>query len=55
MRRAARVTTLFLDVGDVLLTDGWGHLARRRAAKYFKLAWAEMEERHALVFETHEG
>jgi putative hydrolase of the HAD superfamily len=54
MRRAARVTTLFLDVGDVLLTDGWGHLARRRAAKYFKLAWAEMEERHALVFETHE-
>ena len=54
MKRAAPVTTLFLDVGEVLLTDGWDHLARRRAAKHFKLAWAEMEERHALVFETQE-
>ena len=47
-------TTLFLDVGGVLLTNGWDHLARRRAAKYFKLEWAEMEERHRLNFETHE-
>jgi putative hydrolase of the HAD superfamily len=54
MNRAASVTTLFLDVGEVLLTDAWDHLARRRAAKHFKPAWAEMEERHALVFETHE-
>ena len=54
MKRAAPVTTLFLDVGEVLLTDGWDHLARHRAAKHFKLAWAEMEERHALVFETQE-
>jgi putative hydrolase of the HAD superfamily len=54
MKRAAPVTTLFLDVGEVLLTNGWDHLARRRAAKHFKLAWAEMEERHGLVFATHE-
>src|ERR1039458_3291486 len=54
MKRAVPVTTLFLDVGDVLLTDGWDHLARRRAAKHFELKWPEMEERHALVFETHE-
>jgi len=54
MKQAAPVTTLFLDVGEVLLTNGWDHLARRRAAKHFKLAWAEMEERHSLVFETHE-
>jgi hypothetical protein len=26
----------------------------RRAAKHFNLEWAEMEERHALNFETHE-
>jgi putative hydrolase of the HAD superfamily len=45
---------LFLDVGGVLLTNGWDHLARRRAAKNFKLGWAEMEERHRLNFETHE-
>jgi putative hydrolase of the HAD superfamily len=48
------ITTLFLDVGGVLLNNGWDHHARRRVAKHFKLEWAEMEERHALTFETHE-
>jgi len=47
-------TTLFLDVGGVLLTNGWDHHARRRAAKHFNLEWAEMEERHRLNCETHE-
>jgi len=54
MKRAIPITALFLDVGGVLLTNGWDHLARRRAAKNFKLQWAEMEDRHRLVFETHE-
>jgi putative hydrolase of the HAD superfamily len=54
MKRAIPVTTLFLDVGGVLLTNGWDHLARRRAAKNFSLQWTEMEDRHRLVFETHE-
>jgi putative hydrolase of the HAD superfamily len=48
------ITTLFIDVGGVLLTNGWDHLARKRAAKHFKLNWAEMDKRHRLVFETHE-
>ena len=42
------ITTLFLDIGGVLLTNGWDHHARRRAAKHFKLDWAEMEQRHGL-------
>jgi putative hydrolase of the HAD superfamily len=54
MKRSTEITTLFLDVGDVLLNDGWDHHARRRAAKNFKLPWAEMEARHLLTFETHE-
>jgi putative hydrolase of the HAD superfamily len=54
MKRAIPITALFVDVGGVLLTNGWDHLARRRAAKNFKLQWAEMEDRHRLVFETHE-
>jgi putative hydrolase of the HAD superfamily len=54
MKRSTSITTLFLDVGDVLLNDGWDHHARRRAAKYFKLPWPEMEKRHRLTFETHE-
>ena len=54
MKRAIPVTTLFLDIGGVLLTDGWDHHARRRAATNFKLEWAEMEDRHRLTFETYE-
>jgi putative hydrolase of the HAD superfamily len=54
MKKNIPITTLFLDIGGVLLTNGWDHLARRRAAKHFKLNWAEMEKRHGLNFETHE-
>jgi putative hydrolase of the HAD superfamily len=54
MKKTKPITTLFVDVGGVLLTNGWDHLARKRAAKHFKLDWAEMDERHRLVFETHE-
>jgi putative hydrolase of the HAD superfamily len=54
MKRAIPITTLFLDIGGVLLTDGWDHHARRRAAKHFKLDWAEMEQRHSLNFNIYE-
>jgi putative hydrolase of the HAD superfamily len=46
---------VFVDVGGVLLTDGWDQHARKRAARTFKLKWAEMEERHLLMFETYEA
>ena len=45
---------MFLDVGGVLLTDGWDHHARKRAATKFKLELAEMEKRHHLTFEIYE-
>jgi len=54
MARALPVTTLFLDVGGVLLNNGWDHIARRKAAKHFQLQWAEMESLHRAAFETHE-
>jgi putative hydrolase of the HAD superfamily len=54
MKRVIPITTLFLDIGDVLLTDGWDHQARKRAATNFKLAFPEMEERHHVTFETFE-
>lgn len=54
MKRAIPITTLFLDIGGVLLTDGWDHHARKRAATNFKLALAEMEDRHHLTFDTYE-
>ena len=54
MKKATAITCVFLDIGGVLLTDGWDHHARKRAAKKFKLEWAEMEERHHLNFATYE-
>lgn len=52
--RTAAITCLFLDIGGVLLSNGWDHHARKRAATAFKLEPAEMEERHHLNFETYE-
>jgi len=54
MKKLIPVTTLFLDVGGVLLTNGWDHYARQRAATNFKLDLAEMEDRHHLTFDTYE-
>ena len=45
----AEITTLFWDVGGVLLTNGWDRAARRRAAEQFHLDWEEFEDRHDLV------
>lgn len=54
MKKATGIKCVFLDIGGVLLTDGWDHLARRRAANNFTLEWAEMENRHQLTFEIFE-
>jgi putative hydrolase of the HAD superfamily len=54
MKKTAAITCLFLDIGGVLLTDGFDHDARRRAAATFKFDLAEMEERHHLTFDPYE-
>ena len=51
---ASQITTLFLDIGGVLLTNGWDHTARQRAAVTFDLDHGEMDERHHLTFDTYE-
>jgi putative hydrolase of the HAD superfamily len=48
------ITTLFLDIGGVLLSNGWGHEARNRAISYFNLDGNEMDERHHLTFNIYE-
>ena len=49
-----KVTTLFLDIGGVLLSNGWGHDFRRLAAEKFNIDEKEMEERHGIMFVTYE-
>jgi putative hydrolase of the HAD superfamily len=48
------VTTIFLDIGGVLLTNGWGRENRRQVASDLGLDFAEMDERHHLTFDTYE-
>ncbi|TVL98089.1 HAD family phosphatase [uncultured Candidatus Kuenenia sp.] len=54
MKKGSSITILFLDIGGVLLTNGWDHHARKRAAINFKLELAEMNDRHHLTVETYE-
>lgn len=54
MKNTTAITCLFLDIGGVLLTNGWDHRARKRAATHFKLERAEMVDRHRLNFATYE-
>ena len=49
------ITTLFLDIGGVLLTNGWDHAARQQAAERFHLDVADIEERHHLTYDTYEA
>ncbi len=49
-----RITTLFVDLGGVLLSNGWDRKARRNAAEKFGIDLAEMDERHHLTFDTYE-
>ncbi len=54
LNKSKKITTLFLDIGGVLLSDGWGHDFRHQAAEKFRLDMLEMEDRHSLMFVTYE-
>jgi putative hydrolase of the HAD superfamily len=46
----SEITTLFWDIGGVIMTNGWDTTARRRAAETFHLDWEEFQDRHDLSF-----
>jgi putative hydrolase of the HAD superfamily len=50
----AEVTTLFWDMGGVLLTNGWDRASRREAIEKFHLDWEEFEDRHELLLNAFE-
>lgn len=49
-----QITHLFLDIGNVILTNGWDRRMRQQAAVVFELDYEEMNERHHLTFDTYE-
>jgi len=54
MSAAAVPTCLFLDIGGVLLSNGWDLPARQRAVAHFRLDPTELEERHHLASGAYE-
>jgi putative hydrolase of the HAD superfamily len=52
---ATRITHLFTDLGGVLLTNGWDRALRHRTAAHFGVSESEMDERHALTYDTYES
>ncbi len=49
-----RITTLLVDIGGVLLTNGWDHHARRRAADEFNIDYDDLNDRHNMTFDSYE-
>lgn len=48
------IKILFLDVGGVLLTNGWGHDSRQKAAEVFGFDFMQMEALHNFIFNVYE-
>lgn len=46
--------TIFLDIGGVILTNGWDHSQRLDAAEKFHIDWNEFSKRHTLYYPEHE-
>jgi putative hydrolase of the HAD superfamily len=54
MTSAPPITTLFVDVGNVLLTDSWGPVMRQKAVDTFGIDIADVAKRSQLTFEGYE-
>lgn len=54
MANKKEIHTLFLDIGGVLLTNGWDGEARKSAYAHFNLDPKEIEDLHKLNFDSYE-
>lgn len=54
MQRVNDLKILFFDVGGILLTNGWGHESRKKAAEIFGLDYAEIDALHNFIFNVYE-
>lgn len=46
--------TLFIDIGGVLMTNGWDHVLRKKAAEVFHFDFSDFEQRHREFYDLHE-
>jgi putative hydrolase of the HAD superfamily len=45
---------IFFDIGGVLLSNGWGHESRQKAAAHFGIDYTEMDVLHNFIFNVYE-
>ncbi len=50
----SQIQALFIDLGGVMLTNGWDSDTRSAAAERFGLNLADMDSRHRMTFDTYE-
>ncbi len=48
------ITCILIDIGGVLLTNGWDTASRQHAAEKFGFDFAEVEKRHRFFFDLYE-
>ena len=50
----SKIKVVFMDIGGVLLTNGWGHESRQNAAKLFGFDYEEMNILHNFIYNVFE-
>ncbi len=50
----SKIKVVFMDIGGVLLTNGWGHESRQKAAKVFGFDYEEMNILHNFIYNVFE-
>lgn len=49
-----KIKVVFMDIGGVLLTNGWDHKSREKASKVFDLDFTEMNILHNFIYNVFE-
>ena len=50
----SKIKVVFLDIGGVMLTNGWGHESRQKAAEVFGIDYNEMNILHNFIYNVYE-
>lgn len=50
----SKIKVVFIDIGGVLLTNGWGHESRQKAAEKFGFDYEEMNGLHNFIYNVFE-
>ena len=50
----SKIKVVFIDIGGVSLTNGWGHESRQKAAKKFGFDYEEMNGLHNFIYNVFE-